>query len=313
MPASLNVSYNCSLAGINVVAAFDSAHLTGTGTVYRITPGRKVPVRGMYQIPAATAPGASMAVVDTEVPLDINVSYQFIHTWGPGGADFSQANSTTVNLLAGCPSVGEFVLRNLFFTEASLITDMAAGTLQDVQTKIRSGKFAVIGRSDPVVVVDAVESDTGTYRFLARDEEERELLKSLLTSGDPLAIQSADTYGIGIEGVNYFMPDSVTEVRLSEDGRFAPRAFDVDYVRISPPPFAVTFSVPGRTFEYINTNYGTFSDVLAAFDSFYEMMYGESMLETGLPGTTPGTGTDGIIDGGSPTSIYAGSFDGGGV
>lgn len=312
MAVDLNVAGNCDLAGFNLVAIFEPLHPTGTATVYRIVDGVTTTVRGLTDLDVAVV-GNSVAVVDTEAPLDTPITYQLIHRWGSGGSDWASAVTDEVTL--DCPGVGDFVLRNLFYMENFLMLDVCVGTLPDGEIVIGSNEFKVLGRRDPVIIVDTLESEKGELIFLADNQPDVDQLRFMLSTGDPLLLQAKDAYDVGDNGVLYFMPKRVRPVRLNPDGRSPLRRFEVDYTRISPPPNAIVFTVPGRTYEYVDDTYATYSDVLAGVNDYYELLYGESM--SGGTGSTPGGGgilDGGIVDGGTPSTVYSGEdLDGGGA
>lgn len=271
MPASITVSSNDDLVGFNIVVVFDSSHTTGSGTVVRVTDTDYTVVRGMDNISYADY-GPTHSVVDTEVGLDVPVTYIFIHTWGSGSSDYSA--STSSNNLLSAPSAGEFVLRNLFLPANAVVKDIEIGTLQDVSINIRATQFSVLGRPDPVVIVDTVDSEKSTLIVETRTADESEALRLLTRSGSPLVLQSLHSYGIGSNGLLYLQPTSIDIKRLTSFGQQAYRRFEINYVQVTPPIAATVFESTLTTYAQAASSYSSYALLSSTVPTYFELLYG---------------------------------------
>lgn len=271
MAASINVTSNDDLVGFNVVVVFDSSHPTGTGTVIRVTNTDYVVVRGLSNISYADY-GPTYSIVDTEVGLDVTVEYIFVHTWGSGATDYS-ADVSAGNVLSA-PSAGDFVLRNLFLPASTLVKDIEIGTLQDVSINIRATQFSVLGRADPVVIVDTVDSEKSTLVVETTSADEAESLRLLTRSGSPLVLQSLHSYGVGTEGVLYLQPLTIDIKRVTRFGQQAYRRFEIQYVQVSPPIAATVFAATLTTYATVASTYDTYALLSSLVPSYFELLYG---------------------------------------
>lgn len=271
MAASISVSSNDDIVGFNIVIVFDSSHTTGTATVVRVTDTDYTLVRGMTNISYASY-GPTYSVVDTEVGLDVPVTYVLVHTWGSGASDYSSDTSTNNTLVA--PSSGDFVLRNLFLPADTVIKDVEVGTLQDVSINIRATHFSVLGRPDPVVIVDTVDSEKSTLIVETRNASEAEALRLLTRTGNPLVLQSLHSYGIGSNGLLYLQPTSIDIKRLTTFGKEAYRRFEINYVQVTPPIAATVFSSNLTTYATTASTYDTYAILTSLVPSYFELLYG---------------------------------------
>lgn len=271
MAASITVTSNDDLVGFNIVVVFDSSHTTGTGTVVRVSNTDYTIVRGLDNISYASY-GPSHSVVDTEVGLDSKVTYVFVHTWGSGATDYSAA--TSVDNVLSAPSAGDFVLRNLFLPASTLVKDVEVGTLQDVSINIRATQFSILGRSDPVVIVDTVDSEKSVLVIETSTADDAESLRLLTRSGSPLVLQSLHSYGIGIEGLLYLQPLTIDVKRVTRFGKQAYRRFEIQYVQVSPPIAATVFIPTLTTYATVATTYDSYALVASLIPSYFELLYG---------------------------------------
>ena len=271
MAASISITSNHSLIGFNVVVVFDSTHPIGTGTVVRVTDSGYTVVRGMSNLSYADY-GPTYTVTDTEVGLDTSVTYIFIHAWGTGPTDYSSAVSSD-NVL-NTPSAGEFVLRSLFLPASTVIKDAEIGTLQDVSVNIRASSFSILGRPDPVVIVDTVDSEKSTLVIETKTATEASALSTLLRSASPLVLQSLLVYGVGSNGLLYFQPLSFEIKRVTRFGQEQPRRFEVSYVQVTPPIAATVF--PGGSITYATTasTYSSYALMTSTVPTYFELLYG---------------------------------------
>lgn len=271
MPASIDVTSNDEIVGFNLVIVFDASHATGTGTVVRVTDTDYTVVRGLSNISYATY-GPTYSVVDTEVGLDVPVTYIFVHTWGVGAADYS-SDVSAGNMLSA-PSAGDFVLRNLFLPATTLVKDVEIGTLQDVSINIRSAQFSILGRPDPVVIVDTVDSEKSTLIIETNTANEAESLRLLTRSGSPLVLQSLHSYGVGVEGLLYLQPLTIDIKRVTRFGQQAYRRFEIQYVQVSPPIAANVFTPPLTTYATVASEYDSYALLASLIPSYFELLYG---------------------------------------
>lgn len=271
MAASIDVTSNDDLVGFNLIIVFDSSHPTGTGTVVRVTNTDYTIVRGLSNISYADY-GPTYSVVDTEVGLDTSVTYIFVHTWGAGATDYS-SDVSAGNVLS-TPSAGDFVLRNLFLPASTLVKDVEIGTLQDVSINIRASQFSILGRPDPVVIVDTVDSEKSTLVVETTTADDAESLRLLTRSGSPLVLQSLHSYGIGTEGVLYLQPLTIDIKRVTRFGQQAYRRFEIQYVQVSPPIAATVFNPALTTYATVATTYDTYALVASLVPTYFELLYG---------------------------------------
>lgn len=271
MPATITVTGNQELAGLNILVEFDSSQPTGTGTLFRVSSSTITPVRGFIDVPYTS----SYDIVDTEIGLDATFDYLFAHFWGSGASQISYATALGVSL-ASYITIGDFVLRNQFLplAAASVVKNVQIGTIQDVSVNIRSTEFSVLGRSDPVVVVDTVDSTRSRLLIETETVAEREAVKTLLRYGDPLLLQSRSSYDMGTNGVLYFQPKKYDIKRLTTFGERPERRFEIEYVETRLPSSAIVFDPPTFTYTNVDDDYDAYTTLIATTYSYFRVLYG---------------------------------------
>jgi hypothetical protein len=272
MAADIEVTSNDDLVGFNIVYTFDEDYPNGYLYAVRITPTEQSFVRGLHGITYDDF-GPTYSIVDTEVGLDVPISYYIVHIW----TDEYDSPGTTVviseNNTLDTPSAGDFVLRNLFLPTDEAIKDVEVGTIQDTTINIRSSEFSVLGRPDPVVIVDTVDSERSTLWIETKSQAEREEIKRLTRTGSPMMLQSLRVYDIGSSGVLYFQPKKIFIKRLTTFGEEQYRRFEIEYVQVSRPLTAVLFNTPTRSYDDIEDAYFDYLGVLAGVPNYFELLY----------------------------------------
>jgi len=234
----LSVDANCYFGGyvirVSVLAGSNPV------TVYRsdVVTSSYEPVRGLTNIAEST----ERQVVDYEAPLDHPLVYSMV----------DDVTGETIDVLptlppfrTQCGSDATYV-RWLLNPGNLTSTFCIAGPLQERSFDPRVGVFTVIGRSDPVVVMDEQSSARGTLRLIGRTTEEVEGLQRIFTKkAQPTLLSLPTDYMIGKEGQLYFQPLEVREGWLNPDGRIPWHYFSIDYVEIAPPAFTQPLERPG--------------------------------------------------------------------
>jgi hypothetical protein len=279
---------DCALGGY-VISVFSGEEPPQQLTVMRhdLTTGGLTPVRGLANL----AQNISVEVVDYEAPLYHDIVYWLYAGDEPTPpAPIGEVEVPLAQFGDAC-GTDQMYLRWLFDPKV-MTSAFCLGPIGELGYQPRAGVFVVIGRSDPVVVVDQQETARGTLRLIGRTTEEVEGLRSLLTrSAQPTLLTFADSYMLGKSGQLYFQPLAVKEQWLNPDNRIPQHAFTIDYVEIAPPaltqallrtgaPFGnngwITWSTDppdGTPHGDPNDCYKSFNDLLTSGNTFDTALY----------------------------------------
>lgn len=270
MADAITIVPNTDVYGVSILIQLDA--VTGSFTVKRVTPGATNIVRGLEDIVPVTD---TMAMVDIETPLDLETYYVLEHTIPAFGVN-TVSSTTLVTGWSTTTGFPKFVLRDLFRGLSGIVTDFTYGPIPDVDTTYRGGKFPVIGRPDPVIVIDTRASQQSSMILIAQNANAIKAIRLLVEAAHPLLIQTPPEYLLGAEaeGVMYLFPDKTSEQHIFPDGRTPTRRFVVDYTEISRPSSTVVFMPPGNTFDDVAGLYDTFDDLVAADISYVNLAYG---------------------------------------
>lgn len=271
---TFSLTVDSDYLGIDILGTFSTA---GYLTVTRITNLKRETVRCLDATHVTTA---TYGVVDVEMPIDVEVWYEMTWTSDTASGDNTSVVSPPASgagFVVSDTTGQSFIVRDLFKQTASFATDWTLGPLNDEEVNVRGGVFNVIGREDPVVVVDVRESIRGTMRLITTTRTASEQMREIVTSGSPLLLQIPDEYMVGDNGVLFFQPTKTSVKRPLSDGVLPQRIFDIDYVQISRPPAAVTFPVPGTTYDTVNSTYASYAALLGTaphYNTYFYIAYG---------------------------------------
>jgi hypothetical protein len=234
MTVSITVGVDCSVGGYAVSISFSSAVPAGsTWTLYRQTDdglGRS-PVRGARNISVGSTSIAS--VIDYEAPISETMVYEVVVSGYGGAAAFAPSIMDTCG-------VGQY-LRDLLDPDVHYTSQFCLGEIDSVESNVRSGVFTVLGRPAPIVVVDARETETGTLRFIARNQQEINALKNIFKRGTPMLLQLDKRYNLGNEGVLYFQPSKFVTRWVSPNARIAQQVIEVQFTTVDAPSYTTIF------------------------------------------------------------------------
>lgn len=235
--------------------------------IERILPGGRIePVRHAQGV-APT--GGSLIVDDYDVPTDSAFSYRVTQ----GGA--TKATSAPVTLASaetfwlGEPNTGIMVR-----------VIAAANAIPEWTREAPTGIHRVLGRQDPVVVVDTRWWAQGELTLYTMTEEQRVDLGDLFSLGSTLGFYGPQAI-IGGIGRIYVVAPTVDERRVSARGYETPREWHSQITQVAEPvgpasaPLVVTWGA-------VVTAYDTWQDVVDGEHDWLDVM-------TGVPGFEPGS------------------------
>ncbi len=255
MAKIIEVTPDCALGGYMIHVSVPSTSHGASVARHHLDTGGLTPVRGLQKLPGNT----EMQIIDYEAPLSSSI-YYILYEDGPG-YDMADPNTwgdrvklgDTLNTLAPDKPFDQvcgtqFYLRWLFDPEV-MSNSFCLGPIEEVDYAPRAGVFTIIGRRDPIVVVDSQETARGTIRFISRTRGELGALRALLAvKAQSSLLQLPAEYGLGNDGLLYFQPLQVRERWLHPDGRKPFHAFDIDFVQISPPAMTESLRKAGIPF-----------------------------------------------------------------
>jgi hypothetical protein len=277
-PAWLVVSPDTEHLGMNLLAT--GMGTTGTLTVNRITAAGSTPVRGLDHV---TVTSANYGVIDTEMPLDTEFFYEL--RWTDAAGTFIQrVPDSGAGFLLSAIHDETFILRDLFSASQTPLTEWILGVVPSEDINVRGGIFPIIGRPDPVVVVDVKESTSSVLNVITLTRNATNDMRNLLNTADPLLVQIPAEYGIGDtsdEGVLYLQPTKTTVRRPLTDARRPERVFEISYTQVSPPPASVVFGVTGTSYRTVQNTYVNYralktDDVTGLTRTYFQIAYGST-------------------------------------
>ena len=212
--------------------------------------GGVMPVRGMQKLTGSTA----MRIIDYEAPIKGEVEYiLYEKTRSTRGVHDDWVELASITPPRFEDVCGKEQILRLVFNPWEMTGDFCLGEINEVDYETRSGIYPVIGRRDPVVVVDQQETARGVLRFISKDRQQLHTLRRLLTeTAQPMLLQLDPDYELGKHGVLWFQPLTVREMWLLPDARRPEHLYEVDFVEISPPAATAVFEKHGIPFGLTN-------------------------------------------------------------
>lgn len=241
-------------------------------------------------------PGAVYSIIDFEAPLSGVDKYVLMHR--TNSQDYIEAPVPPFT----CEN--KHYLRSVF-DPWRVSADFCLGEINEVDYKPRVGVHTVLGRRDPVVIVDAQETTRGTLRFISQNRGQLDMLKRLLAYEiEPLLLTIDPDYDLGSSGVLYFMPLEVRDRWVLSDARIPKHVLEVSFVEVSRPPLTETMvdlrpdpspdapvipgipSAPGApgaspipagaiTFAHVKAAYKSFNELQLSGKDFFETLFGK--------------------------------------
>lgn len=266
MADSIDLAVNSTVYGVDILILVDN--VDGFVTLSRVTPAGTKIVRGMESAAVITS---QIAITDTEGPLGVDTYYVVDHLRANGARIITTSSTLSAGWAGAFPP---FVLRDLYQGATGIVTDFQYGPIADNEINYRGGKFTVIGRPDPIIVIDVRASQEAQMVFITMNETATMAVRALAKAAHPLLLQSPQAYLLGEEGVIYFFPSKTSEQHILPDGRYAHRRFVVDYTEIAQPSSAVVFVPEGLTYADVAQQYDTYQDIIDASLSYVNLAYG---------------------------------------
>jgi len=212
---------------------------TAATTVYSVSVTEQATgnqVRGI-----SSAPGGAVVGVDGEAPQGVALSY-VAQAFGASGNLL--ATSTAASLTVAVPATGKGTWLKSLGTP-SLSCNVYAATLPAWSADIATAVIQVIGRSDPIVVQDVRQYETGTLEALTRTAADEGALRALLASPGPYLLQwpasgSAD---------RYVTVGKVDRKRTSNQFSDPNRVWTLPLTQVARPPVTGwSVAIPGKTY-----------------------------------------------------------------
>ena len=240
MTISLTVTPDCDYGGYEIVVAFSaSVPVSSTWTLYREDDTGRTVVRGAQNISVASTTVNS--VIDYEAPIDSSVEYTVVVS------SYGEEAVTVAPLMNTCPT-GQY-LRDMLDPDVAFTSNFCLGQIDSLESTVRAGVYSVLGRSAPIVVVDARETDTGTLRFIAQTQASLDELRSIFARGTPMLLQIEQEYNLGKNGVLYFQPTKFNDKWLGQDARLPYHLIEVSFTVVDAPSYATVFYKLGIPFD----------------------------------------------------------------
>ena len=180
---------------------------------------------------SASVVAAVQTLADGEAPFDVPLAYQVINPVFGGG---SSTSGTTI-LVSG----GRSWLTHPDAPTRPIRARVTAAP--DLNRPAVSASFAVLGRTNPVVVASARSSPTGTLVLDTETFADRDALLALLADGAPLLLRAPGDYGLG-----YGWWIAIGDVGESPGGRpqwNQTRALTLPFTVVDAPLAPATFAV----------------------------------------------------------------------
>lgn len=182
-------------------------------------------VRGYTRFAVSTSP---ITVTDYESPPGVAAVYRARATYQLAGLDI--ASSWVSSASVTWTSVSDYWLKDLRVPTRNLTVRIRA--LDTLHRARRQGRFAVLGRADPVVVSDVRSLSSGTLVLRTLTDADSVAL-NLLLSTDIVLLQAPT--GLA-PGSMYLAVGDVDEVRAVADyGLATARFWSIDFVEVAVP------------------------------------------------------------------------------
>lgn len=249
-----------SLGTVTLTAAMDgtsrwitlSVTCTGMteGTVYRVTSSGNVPVRGALN----KAGSGAITAADYEAPQNTTLAYVAIVT------DGALAATSSIVSVSGVIDRGGDVIFGLTNPLAWTIVNVVG--IPEVKSATRQSIVQVVGRADPVIVSDVRPYPTGTLAIATLTDAERAAVNGLLATGQVIAFSPRHP-AYGFDDIWYLSVGNANERRVSRLATRPERYFDLEFMRVAPPP--ADFVGPAfSTWQDYYDDSATWADMLTA-------------------------------------------------
>lgn len=253
-------------AGVYLIADYTAAPVLPQRVRFvRVgTDGTVAEVRGGD---AAWAPGGLAVAYDHEAPLGA-ASVWFAYPVDTSGA--AGAPSEGVALAVPEPNVPRDVwLKSI--TDPGLALRVVVLAWPQLEYTERQERFDVLGSPAPVMRVDAWSLPTSTMTIETQTLAERAALRSLLTVGTTVLIQTRAEYG---REDTYWVPGKLSETMPGDAGD-AHRTWEIPVTAVDrPPTIDAPLRIPGRSYADSAVPWPTYADRTATGQTYHAVTTG---------------------------------------
>jgi hypothetical protein len=252
-----------SIAYLTDLSRIRITHTVAAGTTASVTVQRSTDeinwttVRGGQRMPFAS--GATFTIDDFEFPSGQLSKYRVLR-YNSGGT-----------LLGGATTVVESITATLTTlwlkspTRPFLNVPLSLFDFDDVQQAARNGVFPVVGRSLPIGTTDVRSGSEQTIRVYTRTASERNTLKLVLASGDPVFLHTPADW---LVDTRYAV---IGDISRRPAAKLTPEhVFTLPLIECAPPHATIA----GTTviWQSVISSFATWSAVTTAEPSWAELM-----------------------------------------
>lgn len=184
----------------------------------------RVAAGGTVQIYLGTTSSGAFTLIDDTAPLGVEVVYRLQVTYSNYTTAAATSTAVTITGTAGCfltnPRTGITVPIELY-------------TWPQRKRDPRQAILEVMGRADPVGLVDVHTTAAGTWTIATATDAGRDQLTTLLTTGAVVLLRTQPTASIPAVTA---LVGAVTERRVTGTGGDQRRYHDIAIQEIAPPP-----------------------------------------------------------------------------
>ena len=224
-------------------------------------------------------PSGSFTITDYECPLNVEVNYTATTGILIDGMP-SEIEATVSNDVELPAASGTVWLKNVL--EPALNMQPVISSMSDAAQAARTQSTYVIGRSNPIVLVDAMGGRAGTITFVTEQLSDKATLQALLSSpqSQVLFLQTAEADGFN--DMYFSINTSITENRPATASYDSNRLWPVTYIEVDSPADSVT-SVLSNTYLDV-LGWSSYQDMLTQRPTYLSVLvapFGD------YPGDTP--------------------------
>lgn len=213
-------------------------------------------------------PSGVFTVTDYECPLNTAVTYiaemgilvEGVPTLVLG------AFSNTVELSGAS---GTAWIKNVL--APGLNQQVTINTMSDAVSAARTQSTYVIGRKNPIVLVDAMGGRTGTITFVTATLADKETLLANLSSPQSQVLFLQTAAVDGFDDMYFSISTSVTENRPSGTSYDANRLIPITYIEVDSPSDAVTAISENSYLDVLN-GWSTYQDLLSQRPTYLSVL-----------------------------------------